>query len=801
MMDRDSPFPGPTVIRPHSDKFRRQTMAWLLSVQWLGSLTLFAMLWPAVNHVALISWVAGVWLISGLHGALLSVRRPHSARPDLLPGSFFIALPLLEGSLWGLAGVYLALPGVPPLQFHPVWMAGIIAHAVIPLQALAGGAAWAFALTSLVPLVAQGLVSGHLPWQAAAALLVAMVAMLRVTRWLAQTVQEQSDSDRAGSARDQAMQSLRDQLDAESGIRQEAERLAGESIRRAHILADAPFEGIVVHESGIVLDANRTLLEMLGLTPEQAIGHSISDFVSAATRSAIERELHHPTGLPFETVAVRSDGVHLPVEVRGRDFPYQGRTVRVVSIRDISYRKDAESRLQHVSSFDLLTGLANRAQLRERLGGLLERAHVDHRILGLLTLELDNFRSINDSLGYRYGDRLLQHVAGRIREGMRTDDMVARVGTDAFAVILADVSGAEDAAQVAQRLVDDFNRPFNLDEHEVFSPARAGIALYPDDGRDADTLIRNANMALNQARETGQTCQFFTAEISVQVARRFEIEAGLRRGLDRGEFELHYQPKVALDSGKLLGVEALIRWRHPEKGIIPPLDFIPVAERTGLIEPIGAWVLEEACAMLRRREDQGHMRLPVAVNLSLRQLKQQDIVQRISELLQKYRLEPGMLEIEITESTLAEDAEIASRTLQAMHELGIPLSIDDFGTGYSSLSYLNRFPVDTLKLDRSFTRNIPASGHDVAIVNVVAAIADSFDLKVVAEGVETMQQLAFLQSCGCHAMQGFLVGRAIPESELRDWEGLWCQPILVNGLHPLFEGVARMREDGLRFQL
>ena len=387
-------------------------------------------------------------------------------------------------------------------------------------------------------------------------------------------------------------------------------------------------------------------------------------------------------------------------------------------------------------------------------------------MVAVLLLDLDHFKVINDSLGHAAGDALLQAVAGRLRSCVRETDTVARLGGDEFVVVIPDVSKADDATAIARKVLDVLSQPFIIERQEMYISASIGISLYPQDGEHEEILLKNVDLAMYRAKHEGRSnfC-FFTEQLNARNRERQAMESELHHALKHGEFLLHYQPKVDLRTSKIVGVEALIRWQHYEQGLISPEKFIPLSEETGLILPIGAWVMKTACRQIRAWKDAGLPPISIAVNLSARQFRHHDLLGLVKQVLQETGLEPQYLELELTESVIMQEAEEAISTLLELKSLGVQLSLDDFGTGYSSLNYLRRFPLDNLKIDRSFVKGITSNLHDMTIVKSVIALAHSLNLKVIAEGVETEQQLAFLQAHDCDEMQGYLFSKPLPSEK------------------------------------
>jgi len=414
----------------------------------------------------------------------------------------------------------------------------------------------------------------------------------------------------------------------------------------------------------------------------------------------------------------------------------------------------------------VLTNLPNRTLFFDLLGQRISRAEDRQQQLGVLFMDLDRFKYVNDNLGHHIGDRLLQAVAQRVRQTVRDDDTVARLGGDEFTVVLDQLDSPAAAASAAQNIVRALSAPFPIDGNDIFVTASVGIAMYPHDGRDVATLVKHADSAMYRAKRTNSGFQFYEASMEQSISQHVRLESDLRHAMLQGhQLEVYYQPQARLDDGSILGMEALLRWHHPLRGLIPPDQFVPLAEETGRIIPIGEWVLRTACSQLQSWRSEGMPELRVAVNLSVRQLLQKDFCNTVARILAKTGLPAALLELEITESTLMENAQDTLATLHSLHALGVRLSIDDFGTGYSSLSYLKRFPVDILKIDRSFVLDVPQDGDDMAIVSAIIALAHSLRLEVVAEGVETEAQLDFLRTRDCDLLQGYFLSPALPAQQ------------------------------------
>ena len=431
-------------------------------------------------------------------------------------------------------------------------------------------------------------------------------------------------------------------------------------------------------------------------------------------------------------------------------------------------QRDLEIEL--ISNYSALTHLPNRSSLLGKLAQQIERAQHSDTLLAIVTVNLDHFKQINDSLGHSMGDMLLRAVAGRLKPYAAEEDTLAHMGVDEFCFLLPGIRSAQAVADFSQRLIDSFaNSPVSIGGTEVFVNACIGIALYPLDGVDADTLLNNADAALHHAKQEGRgSFQYYTPMMNAGSWQMMTLETRMHRALERGEFELYYQPKIALPDGKITGMEALLRWNSPEQGVVAPDEFIPTLEKMGLIVPVGAWAIDAACAQMAEWKEKGLHAPHVAVNLSVLQLGQPDFLGMVRNVLKKHDIgaQETLLELELTESLLLKDVDGMTHMLNALREMGVKLSIDDFGTGYSSLRYLKHLPVDSLKIDRSFVHHLPDSREDAAIVEAIVALGLGLGLKVIAEGVETPEQLDYLQKTGCSEAQGFLFSRPVPADKM-----------------------------------
>lgn len=549
-----------------------------------------------------------------------------------------------------------------------------------------------------------------------------------------------------------------------------AHQLIRESEERMRKFAQATEEGIVFHAKGLITDGNEAVERLLGYAMAEVVGRPVLDFVSADARQTVQAHLRVNHEEPYEVCLVHKNGQHIPVEIVGKVMPIGAETYRLAVVRDIRARKEAQARIEFMALHDALTRLPNRAFLVERLDQVLAHAVQAGHGLAVLFLGLDNFKTVNDSLGHHAGDQLLCEVANRLAGAVRHADLVARQGGDEFVIVLTEIGGQEDAARVAGKLLDMLGVPALIGGHKVAVSCSIGIALFPGDGVTADDLIRHADVAMYHAKDNGRrNHQFFAPGMSNRAIEALVQENLLREALAQEQFVLHYQPQVDATDGRLTGMEALVRWQHPTRGLVGPVEFIAFAEQRGLISAIGRWVVAQACRQLKAWHDAGYPRVPVAVNLSAIEFRQPDLVPSIARALQEAGLEPGYLDIELTESALLEQGGSIGERLHAIKALGVQLTIDDFGTGYSSLAYLKRYPIDRLKIDRSFVQDTPQDLDDVAIVTAILQMAHALKLATVAEGVETMAQLALVRHLGCGDCQGFLVARPMASDQMTEF--------------------------------
>jgi len=533
---------------------------------------------------------------------------------------------------------------------------------------------------------------------------------------------------------------------------------AREEAGRLRRLADATIEGILFLRDGIVVDANAAVCALLGLERRSLIGRPLDALLNLPDAAAL------PAESSMEAELVDAGGMSRPIELLSRALPATDRREQVLALRDISDRRQAEARLQYLVHHDGLTGLANRTLFEDRLAQAISLAEHGGRELAVLCLDLDGFKAVNELLGYPAGDKVLVEVGNRLSACLRETDTVARLGSDEFAILQSPGGQPRSAAALADRIVRLLGEPFDIDGHRIVIGTSVGVALHPFDGRRPETLLRHAGLAQHRAKEDGRgLSRFFEPRMDEQQQQRRRLWRDLREALPRGELRLHYQPLRNGTSLQVEGFEALLRWQHPDRGLVPPGVFVPIAEECGLINAFGAWVLETACAEAARWPEPWR----IAVNLSPMQFRQHDLAATVREVLAASGLAPSRLELEITENILIDDADRALATLRALKALGVRIALDDFGTGYSSLSYLRRFPFDTLKIDASFVQALGDCGEADAIVRAIVALGRSLSLRVTAEGVETDEQLRLLRAQSCDEVQGFLVGRPLPSAEIR----------------------------------
>lgn len=504
---------------------------------------------------------------------------------------------------------------------------------------------------------------------------------------------------------------------------------------------------------------------------EQVIGESVENYVPSQIKDLIKRKVFSSDKLEnerhlFEFQVRRRDGESIDVEMAARSILYEGRFAIQVVGRDITQRKKSEQTIKFMAFYDSLTGLPNRNQFRNHLNEILR--HQQKKMHAVLFLDLDRFKIINDTKGHSVGDIILQKVADRLEKAVQKDGLVSRQGGDEFIIVLED-TGRENASQVAKRILNEFSNPFEVNNEEFYVTPSIGISIYPTDGGDEETLIKNADTAMYQAKEYGKNnFQFYTNNLEGISTRKMKLENWLRRALEQDQITLHYQPQLDLHTGKIVGVEALIRWHHPEFGYIAPSEFIPLAEETGLIVPLGKWILREACVQRKAWKDAGFSDFPIAVNVSVRQFQDEHIIQFISDMLEEVGLKANYLELEITES-LMQNLENSTIILNQLKDIGVLLTVDDFGTGYSSLSYLKHLPIDKIKIDKSFVDDIIYHSNQGMMVKTIIDMGLNLKFTVIAEGIETEEQVKFLTQNACQIGQGYYYSKPLPAEKLQEY--------------------------------
>ncbi|HEV8188352.1 MAG TPA: EAL domain-containing protein [Pyrinomonadaceae bacterium] len=528
-----------------------------------------------------------------------------------------------------------------------------------------------------------------------------------------------------------------------------------------HLVATNLVAVLFTDLSGNILEADESFLNLLGYTSKN-LPRSIHDLTPPEHHrlddEAFEKLMAFGACAPFEKEFLKQDGTQIPV-LFGAALHEDEIACFVV---DLSQNRQAQEKLNHLAYHDALTDLPNQVLFKDRLKQAIALSRRSDQMQAVLLLNLDRFKTINDSLGYTAGDRLLQSVAQRLSSCVRESDTVARFGGDEFAVLLTQIPRAQDAANVASAIKSALDQAFLFEDQEIFVSSSIGISLYPHDGRDTGGLLKNAGAALDRAKSLGgNVYQFYTAGGTTRALKQLVLENNLRPGLERAEFFVQYQPQVDIRGFHLVGMEALVRWQHPSLGLLYPSEFVPLAEESGLIIALGDWVMRTACAQNKAWQDAGLTPLRLSVNFSARQFQQATFMDDVAHILKETNLDPRWLELELTESSIMKEPEVAIEKLHELKLMGIKVAIDDFGTGYSSLNYLKRFPIDTLKIDKTFVSDVCKDPHDTAIVRAIINLGHALDLTVIAEGVETKEQLQYLSALECDVVQGFLFSKAL----------------------------------------
>jgi diguanylate cyclase (GGDEF)-like protein/PAS domain S-box-containing protein len=559
---------------------------------------------------------------------------------------------------------------------------------------------------------------------------------------------------------------IQDLRDAEQRLMQSEQRFRG-------AFENAPIGIMLVNASGQIFEANRFAAELLAYNLEKMENLHISRLIPAEDRGEFKETLGRLFSGQDDTMRSEkrmlcNDGMQIWTNFHIGMQRTETGGYGIVQIADITEMKSNQRRIERMAFYDTLTDLANRRLFHDRLSHAISHSKRSKTLGALLYLDLDQFKRVNDTLGHEMGDVLLQEVATRLSHCVRQGDTVGRPGGDEFTILLTDIKTPSDAGFVADKILQTLAKPISLSGHQIVITTSIGITIIPEDGTEVNALMKNADLAMYRAKEHGRNnYQYYSEELNTNAVHRLRLEYEMRRALERDEFVLYYQPKVRLSDQQVTGVECLIRWQHPERGLLSPVEFIDVAEETGAIVEIGTWVIEQACRAGRAMVAQTGHEIEIAVNISPRQFKDPNLVNNIRRSLRETGLNPHVLEVEITETMLMGDIEAANQTVQRLHELGVKLAIDDFGTGYSSLNYLKKFPIDTVKVDRSFVMDIPESSDDMAITSAVIAMAHRLNMVVVAEGVETREQLEFLQEHGCEYAQGYLFSKPMPLAKVK----------------------------------
>lgn len=534
---------------------------------------------------------------------------------------------------------------------------------------------------------------------------------------------------------------------------------------------DAASDTILAHDlEGNIIYINEAACKDHGYTHEEFIHMNLKDIDTPESADLIQpriKELLEKGDLVFECTHFRKDKSILPIEVHASVFELNGKKIILAVNRNITERKKAEQEIKFLAYHNPLTKLPNRRLFFNQLEKAVTKAKQENSNFSLLYIDLDRFKNVNDTLGHKTGDWLLVSVSETLFNYLTNDDLIAHMGGDEFMIMLSNINSTNDVKKVCQSMLNAFEAPFYINDFQLYSAISIGATIYPNDGQDIETLIKNADIAMYKAKESGgNNYKLYTPALNQECARKFELENSLHRALDNNEFELYYQPQVNIATGQIAGVEALLRWHHPKFGLVPPSDFIPLAEASGHIIAIGEWVLRTACVQNKTWLDEGLKPITMSVNVSLRQLQHKSFLTKVANILKETGLDPNLLVLEITESVSAQNSKHIYNTINTLASMGIKISMDDFGKGYSTLVNLKKFSVNTLKIDRDFIKEIANDTKSEAIITTTIALAKNLGVKVVAEGVETEEQLAFLKEMDCAEMQGYLFSRPLPSEQI-----------------------------------
>lgn len=768
------------------------------------------LLWSPERYLLVSVWLG--WLSALVSLRVIQVAAFRAATPERRADPVWGRMFLLGAAVSGLTLASAALVLVPVENFQQqAWVFGLIGAATLSASiayAVSIPAFLTFTLPCLLPPIAYLFWGGDIPlrgwgWLGMTLLIALIVVAWQVNRLiqrgLIRRFQNQALIDELQQAQINSAQ-LNADLGHEIDQRRRAElelreaqaelevrvalrtseleeanlALSKSPPRLAATVFEAASEGIVIFDPDYnILAVNQAFSRVTGYEQEEMVGRKVTDIASSrdARRNfqAIHQSLEQTGSWQGELVETRKNGELYPQWLQlsvVRDIA--GNMSHIVGFfADLSARRESEERMRYLTHFDELTGLANRSLFKERLREANQRVRQGGRSLALLHINLDRFKLLNDSLGHEVADQLLKQVSRRLSSAMPEADTIARLSGDEFAVLFDAYGNLSSLTRVTSRLLAKLRTPISVAGHELVVSASVGISLLPDSAREISALVSQANIAMHHAKHLGgNNFQFFTESLQASTLERLQLEIQLRKAIEDNQLEVFYQPKLSLETGRLDAAEALVRWRHPERGMVPPGDFIGLAEETGLIGSIGEIVLREACRQACEWQRQGLAPLRVSVNLSVHQLRQGKLVSLVRQVLEESGLEPRYLELELTESQLLDSVEHIISTFQQLRELGVKLAIDDFGTGYSSLSYLKRFPVDYVKIDQAFIRGLGDGTEDAAITQAIIAMAHSLGLKVVAEGVENQVQLDFLKANGCDEVQGYLISRPLEAAAL-----------------------------------
>lgn len=756
-----------------------------LTATLLIALIVVGVSWPIADAKLLLCWFIAVSALTGYRFFLW--RRfveiaPRAEQMEPWLRSFFVGT-LLSGIVWGAVGGLLAGQDLLYQFFFGLLLAGLAAGGVSTLSSYRGVYA-AFLVPSMVPLaVRMALYLDPVHVAMASMMLLFVALMLGISGRIHATIAESLRLRFRNTGLVETLSATKGNLEEantallrEIGEHRKAQEILMKSEQKLRLHAhQAPLAFIEWDLSFRVVEWNPAAERIFGYSRQEALGRH------AATLIAAKRSCDTIATL-WKRLLIDKHSAQVTIENRTKgernivcEWYYtplvdaQGRVLSVMTLaQDVTANSQAQERLNYLAYHDDLTGLPNRSLYNDRLSQAMIEARRQGRCAGVMLLDIDHFKIVNDTMGHEAGDELLRDIGKRLSVCVRESDTVARFGGDEFGLVLANMADPRDAIFVAQKLLDSFAPPFFVGGRELFVGPSIGITIYPVDSDELEGLVKNADSAMYHAKAQGRNnFQFYSAELTARAQSRLDMETSLRRALERREFLLHYQPKFSLESGAMTGVEALIRWRHPELGMVAPQDFIGIAEDSGLILPIGEWVLREACQQVKCWHDEGLGQVKLAVNLSTKQFRHGRLKEMLAGVIAETGFDPRYLEFEITESVLMESSTAVSEVLAEIKAMDISISLDDFGTGYSSLSYLKRFPIDALKIDRSFIRDVPADHDAAAIVRAIIAMSRSLRMKVIAEGVETAEQEQFLRAEGCDEIQGFFSGRPVPPEELR----------------------------------